>query len=270
MAIGLQIFKHATFGKLRTVEISGTTFFVGVDVARALEYANPSKAVLDHCKGISKLGIPSSGGMQETNVIPEGDVYRLIIKASEQSRNNEIKTKAEKFERWIFEDVLPSIRKHGAYMTEQTIEKALTSPEFLIQLATKLKEEQETRRTLEKQIEQDKPYTNFAKSIANSSDAITFGEFAKILNNNGIKIGRNRLFEWMRKNGYLIQSGREKNKPKQQYVEQGLFQVKESVIHAVDQDLIRTTTLITGKGQLYFLEKLKEEQQSEQSAISCR
>lgn len=155
-------------------------------------------------------------------------------------------------------------------MTSETIEKALTSPDFLIQLATKLKEEQEARRALEAQIEQDKPYTNFAKSIANSSDAITFGEFAKILNNNGIKIGRNRLFDWMRKNGFLIQSGREKNKPKQQYIEQGLFQVKESVVHTIDKDLIRTTTLITGKGQLYFLEKLKQEQQSAHTTASCR
>src|SRR5690606_8136895 len=96
------------------------------------------------------------------------------------------------------------IRKHGAYMTNETIEKALTSPDFLIQLATKLKEEQEARRAREMPIEQDKPYTNFAKSIANSSDAVTFGEFAKLLNNNGIKIGRNRLFDWMRKNGFLI------------------------------------------------------------------
>lgn len=253
-----QIFQHPMFGEIRAVEIDGKPYFVGVDVARALEYANPSKAVLDHCKGVSKLGIPSAGGVQETNVIPEGDVWRLIVKAADQSRNHEIKAKAEKFERWIFDEVLPSIRKHGAYMTEQTIERALTDPDFLIRLATQLKEEREARKALEAQIEQDKPFTNFAKSIAHSSDAITFGEFAKLLNNNGIRIGRNRLFDWMRRHGYLIKSGREKNKPKQQYVEQGLFQVKENVVHAVDQDFIRTTTLITGKGQLYFLELLRK------------
>lgn len=185
-------------------------------------------------------------------------MWRLIIKAADQSRNPDIKAKAEKFERWVFDEVLPIIRKHGAYMTEQTIERALADPDFLIRLATQLKEEREARKALESQIEQDKPFTNFAKSIAHSSDAVTFGEFAKLLNNNGIKIGRNRLFEWMRMNDYLIKSGRERNKPKQQYVEQGLFQVKESVVHTVDQDIIRTTTLITGKGQLYFLEQLKQ------------
>lgn len=201
----------------------------------------------------------TDGGRQNKKFINESGIYSLIFGAARQGNNPEIREKAKEFKRWVTGEILPSIRKHGAYMTQKTIEKALTSPDFLIQLATKLKEEQEARRKLEEQIEQDRPYTNFAKSIANSSDAITFGEFAKILHNNGIKIGRNRLFNWMRENGYLIKKGREKNVPMQQYVEQGLFQVKESVIHTIDKDLIRTTTLITGKGQLHFLEKLKAE-----------
>ena len=266
----LQIFNNPQFGEIRVIEVDGKPYFVGIDVARALEYAKPSQAVIDHCKGIRKLGIPSPGGTQETNVIPESDVYRLIFKAAEQSKNPEIKTKAEKFEAWIFDEVLPSIRKHGAYMTQETLEKALTSPDFLIELATRLKKEQEVRLALERQIEEDRPYTNFAKSIVNSSDAITFGEFAKILRNNGIKIGRNRLFNWMRENGYLIKKGRERNIPMQQYVEQGLFQVKESIVHTINKDLIRTTTLITGKGQLYFLEKLKKEFGFNSAVGSCK
>src|SRR5690606_19661551 len=141
----IQAFNHQLFGEIRAVVLDDKPYFVGVDVARALEYSNPSKAVIDHCKGITKLEIPSPGGTQETNVIPEGDVYRLIIKAADQSRNPNIKAKAEQFERWIFDEVLPSIRKHGAYMTNETLEKALTSPDFLIQLATRLKEEQEKR-----------------------------------------------------------------------------------------------------------------------------
>ena len=253
-----QIFQHPMFGEIRAVEIDGKPYFVGNDVAKALEYARPHEAVSAHCKGAVTYRILTNGGEQEAKVIPEGDVYRLIIKAADQSKNPSIRARAEQFERWIFDEVLPAIRKHGAYMTEQTIERALTDPDFLIRLATQLKEEREARKALEAQIEQDKPFTNFAKSIAHSSDAITFGEFAKLLNNNGIRIGRNRLFDWMRRHGYLIKSGREKNKPKQQYVEQGLFQVKENVVHAVDQDFIRTTTLITGKGQLYFLDLLKQ------------
>jgi len=110
-----QTFRHPVFGEVRTVEVDDRLYFVGVDVARALQYANPAKAVLDHCKGVSKLGIPSAGGVQETNIIPEGDVYRLIIKAAEQSRNPEIRARAEQFERWVFDEVLPALRRTGVY-----------------------------------------------------------------------------------------------------------------------------------------------------------
>jgi prophage antirepressor-like protein len=110
----LQVFENLEFGKIRTVVLSGKPYAVGVDVARALEYAKPSQAVIDHCKGIRKLGIPSEGGNQETNVIPEGDIYRLIVKASSQSRSKEVKAKAEHFESWIFDEVLPEIRRTGS------------------------------------------------------------------------------------------------------------------------------------------------------------
>ena len=99
----LQIFKNNEFGEIRMIEVDGRPYAVGVDIARALEYSNPSKAVIQHCKGITKLGIPSEGGIQETNVIPEGDIYRLIVKAADQSKNPKIKAKAERFERWIFD-----------------------------------------------------------------------------------------------------------------------------------------------------------------------
>lgn len=125
----LQIFTHQMFGEVRTVIIDGQPYVVGVDVARMLEYAKLSQAVIDHCKGIRKTGIPSSGGIQETNVIPEGDIFRLIVKAADQSKNPAIAEKAEKVERWIFDEVLPSIRKHGAYLTPETIEKVLDDPD---------------------------------------------------------------------------------------------------------------------------------------------
>lgn len=111
----VQIFNHQKFGQVRTIEHEGKILFVGVDVAKALEYTKPSQAVINHCKGILKLGIPSQGGIQETNVIPEGDVFRLIVKAADQSRNPEIKAKAEEYEKWIFDEVLPAIRKEGTY-----------------------------------------------------------------------------------------------------------------------------------------------------------
>jgi prophage antirepressor-like protein len=111
----LQIFNSPEFGQVRTVQLNSKTYFVGIDVATALEYANPSKAIINHCKGVTKLGIPSQGGTQETNVIPEGDIYRLVIKAADQSRSQKVKEKAERFENWVFDEVLPSIRKTGTY-----------------------------------------------------------------------------------------------------------------------------------------------------------
>ena len=125
----LEIFENPEFGQVRMVEVEGKPFAVGIDVAKALEYANPSKAVLDHCKGVSKLGIPSAGGVQETNVIPEGDIYRLISKAADQSKNPVIKEKAERFESWLFDEVLPSIRANGSYSLTKQIPQTL--PEAL-------------------------------------------------------------------------------------------------------------------------------------------
>lgn len=119
----MQIFNHEMFGEIRVIEHENVAYAVGVDVARALEYAKPSQAVIDHCKGIRKLGIPSYNQygaevIQETNCIPEGDIYRLIIKAADQSRSEKVKEKAEKFEKWIFDEILPSIRKTGTYSIE--------------------------------------------------------------------------------------------------------------------------------------------------------
>lgn len=257
-----QVFTHQMFGELPVIVVNGVEWFGATEAAKALSFAKPHDAISNHVDADDSAVygvIDSLGREQQKKFINESGLYSLIFGAARQGNNPEIREKAKAFKRWVTGEVLPSIRKHGAYMTKETLERALAEPDFLIQLATRLKEEREVRRKLEEQIEQDRPYTNFAKSIANSSDAITFGEFAKILNNNGIRIGRNRLFKWMRENGYLIKKGREKNVPMQQYVEQGLFQVKESVVHTIDKELIRTTTLITGKGQLYFLEKLKEE-----------
>lgn len=119
----LIMFNNQEFGQVRMVEIDNKPYAVGIDVAKALEYAKPSQAIIDHCKGIRKLGIPSNGGIQETNVIPEGDIFRLIVKAADQSKNSKIKEKAEKFESWVFDEVLPAIRQTGVYQYNQKIEQ---------------------------------------------------------------------------------------------------------------------------------------------------
>ena len=178
----LQVFSNSEFGEIRAVEVDGKPYAVGVDVARALNYAKPSQAVIDHCKGIRKLGIPSAGGSQETNVITEGDIYRLIIKAADQSRNPDIKTKAARFESWVFDEVIPSIRKHGAYATDATIEKILNDPDFGIQLLITLKDEREKRVKAEKTnailMHVNKTYTatEIAKELGFSS-AIALNKF---------------------------------------------------------------------------------------------
>lgn len=245
---GLQIFSNAKFGEVRAVEIKGKPFFCGSDVAKALGYANPNKAVNDHCRAITKCSTPISGKMQEINFIPEGDLYRLIV-------SSKLPT-AEKFECWVFDEVLPAIRKHGAYMTESTLEKALCSSDFLIKLATELKDEKTKRAKLEQENKAMQPKAIFADAVSASDTSILVGELAKVLRQNGIEIGQNRLFAWLRDKGYLMKGGASKNMPTQSAMECGLFEIKEgSYINSSGTNITTKTTKVTGKGQIYFVNK---------------
>ena len=188
MSNELQVFTHPEFGDIRTVTIDGKPHAVGVDVARALEYANPSKALIDHCRGdfLTWEVTDALGREQKTRVIPEGDIFRLIVKAAEQSRNPEIKAKAEKFERWVFDEVLPSIRKHGAYMTPQTLADALRDPASLIQVLTVLQEEQERGRALaetvsaqRRRIVEMEPKASYYDLVLACKDALSINVIAK-------------------------------------------------------------------------------------------
>ena len=263
----LKIFKNEEFGQLSVIVKNNKEYIEAIEVATILGYSNPRDAINRHCDkdGVVFSDVGVVTGFRKDNsqafqvvtkkFIDEGNLYRLIIKSKLPS--------AKRFEKWIMDEVLPSIRKHGAYMNEEVINKTLDDPDFIIEMATKLKYEREQRRLLQEKAEHleasitiDKPYTNFGKSIATSSDAITIGQFAKVLNNNNINIGRNRLFSILRDNGYLIKCGKDKNMPKQVYVKQGLFQVSEQIVRTVEGELLTATTLITGKGQMYFLDLL--------------
>lgn len=251
----IKIFENADFGAIRTTtDENGKVLFCGTDIAKALGYSNAPDAIKKHCKidGIAKCDSVDLIGRKNTlSFITEGNVYRLITHSKLPS--------AEKFESWVFDEVLPTIRKHGAYMTEQTIEKALTSPDFLIQLATKLKDEQEKRKELENKIEHDKPLVTFANQISNIDGLVDMQQFAKLMKDENIKIGRNKMFEWFRDNRYLISEGLHMNEPYQQYLNMGLFAVKEGFYKLPDgtkEPYLKT--YITGKGQLYFTKKLKE------------
>lgn len=246
----IQIFNNPEFGEIRTIEEGGKVLFCGRDVATALGYAKPQKAISDHCKGALKRSTPTNGGIQEMLFIPEGDIYRLAAKSELPG--------ADRFESWIFDEVLPSIRRHGAYMTPETIEKALTDPDTIIQLATTLKEERSKRKALEAQAEADKPKVLFADAVATAKTSILVGELAKLLKQNGVRdMGQNRLFSWLRDKGYLIRrSGTDYNMPTQRAMELGLFEIKETVIsHADGHTSTTKTPKVTGKGQQYFIDR---------------
>lgn len=243
----IKIFENGEFGKMGVMEIDGKCYFPATECAKMLGYSRPADAVRDHCKGVVKMPTPSNGGIQEKGFISEGDLYRLIIRSKLPS--------AEKFERWVFDEVLPAIRKHGGYLTPEKVEEALLNPDTLIRLATELKDEREKRRALESKVAEDRPFTGFGRAIAASSDAILVREFAKLANNAGIQIGQNRLYGWLRERGYLMRD----NKPYQKYVDSGWFKLKESTITTIEGNMVRTTTLITGKGQMALMQKLKEE-----------
>lgn len=244
--------------EIRTVEVNGEPWFVGKDVADILGYTNTPKAIRDHIDDEDKLTerIVLSGQNREVIFINESGLYSLIL-------SSKLPT-AKKFKHWVTNEVLPSIRKHGAYMTEQTLEKALLSPDYLIQLATQLKKEQAYRKQLEQdnilkqqKIEEDKPKVLFAEAVSVSKTSILVGDLAKILKQNGVDIGQNRLFKWLRENGYLIRrKGESYNMPTQSSLENGWFEIKESTGINPDGSIrISKTTKVTGKGQQYFINK---------------
>lgn len=247
----LQIFKNEDFGEVRTSIINNEPYFNLADVCRVLEINNPrmAKTRLNE-KGVSTADILTNGGVQQANFINESNLYKLIF----QSR----KPEAERFADWVTSEVLPTIRKHGAYMTETVIERTLTDPDYLIQLATTLKEERQRRLLAEEENERNKPKVLFSDSCEVAENSILIGEFAKRMKQNGLpNMGQNRLFTYLRNKGYLCKSGERRNQPTQKSMEQGLFETKVRVINNPDGSTrTTTTTKMTGKGQIYFTNKL--------------
>lgn len=245
----LQIFNSEEFGQVRTVEINGKPYFVANDVARALGYVETAKAIRTHCKGVSEMDMPSKGGVQRMKIIPEGDIYRLIIRSKLPS--------AEKFERWVFDEVIPSIRTNGGYIVgQETLSDDDLMAKAILVAQKKIKERDQIIEQQKQKIEADRPKTIFADAVSASHTSILIGDLAKLICQNGYQIGQKRLFQWMRDNGYLMVSGSSRNMPKQKYVEQGLFEIKESNVQNPDGSVrITRTTKVSGKGQLYFVNK---------------
>ena len=247
----IEIFKNEEFGEIRTLLINDEPWFVGKDVTEILGYSNPSKALSDHVDEEDKLNNKSLSSLGQRGgwIINESGLYSLIL-------SSKLPT-AKKFKKWVTSEVLPSIRKHGVYMTNETLEEALTSPDFLIKLATELKKEKEQRQALEKEQKKNAPKVLFADAVSGSNTSILIGDFAKILKQNGVKIGQNKLFSWLRENNYLIKRrGSSYNMPTQKSMDVGLFEIKENTITKSDGDtLITMTAKLTGKGQTYFMNK---------------
>ncbi|MCI8702682.1 MAG: phage antirepressor Ant [Anaerotignum sp.] len=203
-------------------------------------------------KYLCDLGVATScNGSSYQNMcpdfIPENIFYRLAMKAKNET--------AEKFQAFVADEIIPSIRRHGIYATAETVEKMLSDPDTAIRLLNEIKSEREKRIALEEKAEQDKPLIAFANSVSVARTSILIGELAKLLKQNGIDMGQNRLFAWMREKGYLIsRKGTDYNMPTQRSMERGLFEIKESTVsHADGHTSISKTPKITGKGQIYFI-----------------
>lgn len=243
---GLQIFQNKEFGNVRAVVKDGEPWFIASDVCESLGLSNPTVSVnrLDADER-SKFNLGRQG---EVNTVNEYGLYNLVLGSR--------KPEAKAFKRWITHEVIPAIRKHGGYLTPDKVEEILTDPDSIIRLATQLKEERAKREAAEKVIEEQRPKALFADAVSASKTSILIGALAKLIRQNGVDVGQKRLFEWLRKKGYLIKSGNDKNMPTQRSMERGLFEVKEgSYVDGDGVNRITRTTKVTGKGQLYFVNK---------------
>lgn len=237
--------------QVRVVTTDGEPWFVLADLCRVLDIANPRNvaARLDEDTMNTVRLTDGNRGNPNVTAVNEAGMYEVVIRSD--------KPEAAKFRRWVTREVLPSIRKHGGYLTEAKVEEVLTDPDTIIRLATDLKAERARRAELEAQRKADAPKVLFADAVSASPSNILVGELAKILKGNGIDIGANRLFEVLRSKGYLIsRKGTDWNMPTQKSMELGLFRIKETtVVHSDGHTSLNKTPKVTGKGQQYFIER---------------
>ncbi|WP_054954990.1 phage antirepressor KilAC domain-containing protein [Paenibacillus dakarensis] len=248
----LQTFK---FGKslVRTIDNDGQPWFVLKEVCEVLNLAPRVVRQRLNDDVCSTYPIPDSlGRTQDTTIINEDGLYDVIL----ESR----KPEAKAFRKWVTSEVLPSIRKHGVYATVETAERMMNDPDFMIKVFTELKKEKEARAELEHKVATDKPLVLFAESLQTSHDCILIANLAKLLKQNGVDTGEKRLYRWLRDNGYLGKSGDHYNMPTQRSMNLRLFEVKTRTINNPGEEpRISKTTVVTGRGQMYFLNKFKNQ-----------
>lgn len=255
---------------VRVVKINEEPWFVGKDLTNILGYTNGPKAIKDHVDEEDKLSerIVMSGQHRQVFLVNESGLYSLILSSKMPN--------AKKFKRWATHEVLPAIRKHGAYMTDEKIEEVLTDPDTIIKLATQLKDErqqrlieQQLRRDAESQVREMKPKALFADAVTSSKSTVLISDLAKMIKQNGVhylyvtvngttkklNMGPNNLFKWMRENHYLIaRKGSDYNSPTQRSMLMELFEIKEkTIVHSDGHTTISKTPKVTGKGQQYVI-----------------
>lgn len=253
----IQVFNSEQFGAVRTAGTAQEPIFCAADICRALGYSNGRKAISDHCEegDVTKRDIIDNlGRTQEATFVNESGLYSLIFGSKLES--------AKQFKKWVTSDVLPSIRKHGMYATDATVESMLNDPENAILMLQAYQRERKERLAAQEQVEkleaqaiEDKPKIIYADAVQGSTSSCLIGELAKMIAQNGYPIGEKRLFQWLRDNHYLCAYGERFNQPYQQYIEQGLFTMKQNVFSVDGEMRTRNTTKVTGKGQIYFINK---------------
>lgn len=239
----IQQFTSNEFGTIRTVEQDGKVLFCGKDVATALGYSNTKDALAKHCKGVAnRYPLKTDGGTQQFRFITEGDLYRLIASSKLPS--------AQRFESWVFDEVLPSIRKRGGYMAAREDE----TPEQIMARALMLAKDTMDRQ--QREIAELRPKALYADAVTASDGTCLVGELAKMMRQNGVQVGQNRLFEWLRRDGYLGKTGSNRNVPTQRAMEQGLFRIKETAVtHSDGHVTVSRTPKITGHGRVVLMNR---------------
>lgn len=244
----LQIFSSEEFGEIRTAVVNNEPVFCLVDICKALEVKNATDVAkrLEEDE-LTRLNLGSRAG--ETNFVTESGLYAVILRSD--------KPNAKKFRKWLTSEVLPSIRKNGGYIAgQETLSDEELLSKALMVAQRKIDEKNELIAMQDSRIQEMRPKEIFADAVSASHTSILIGDLAKLICQNGFQIGQKRLFEWLRKNGYLIKNGSSRNMPVQRYVEQGLFEIKESNVQNPDGSVrITRTTKVTGKGQVYFVNK---------------
>lgn len=250
----MQIFKSSDFGEVRTVTIDNELWFVGKDVADILGYSNTRDSLARHVEEEDKADVVIHDGSQNRSMsaINESGLYSLVLSSKMPD--------AKKFKRWVTTEILPSIRKHGAYMTDSVLEQAVSDPDFMIGLLTNLKEEKEKRQLSEEQNEKNKPKVLMAETMLASKESKDVGILSTKLQEMGVKnMGRNNLYKYFRDNGYVIKTGERRNLPTQRSIDLGIMEIDSKPYFRNDEIFNDEKTKITPKGFEYFINKFSQE-----------